>query len=67
MRIELLAKCGKGIADIAKASINQKKWQLEIREKTEKAAEAVASIVKKGGLSQSAADEIKRQILGIAS
>jgi hypothetical protein len=66
-RLTLLAKAGKGIADLSKASVNQKKWQIEIREKTEKAAEAVASIVKKGGLSQAASDEIKRQILGIAS
>jgi hypothetical protein len=66
-RLTLLAKAGKGIADLSKASVNQKKWQLEVQEKAKKAAEAVESIVKKGGLSQSAADEIKRQILGIAS
>lgn len=66
-RLTLLAKAGKGIADLSKASVNQKKWQIEVMEKAQKAAEAVESIVKKGGLSQSAADEIKRQILGIAS
>lgn len=66
-RIALLGKASKGIAEIAKASVNQKKWSLEVMEKAQKAAEAVESIVKKGGLSQSAADEIKRQILGIAS
>lgn len=66
-RIALLGKASKGIAEIAKASVNQKKWSLEVLEKAQKAAEAVASIVKKGGLSQAAADEIKRQILGIAS
>jgi hypothetical protein len=65
-RIMLLAKAGKGIAEIAKASVNQKKWELEIKDKVEAAAKAVENIVKKGGLSQESAAEIRSQILGIA-
>lgn len=65
-RIMLMAKAGKGIAEIAKASVNQKKWESEVRERVEKAAEAVESIVKKGGLSAETAASIRAQILGIA-
>lgn len=66
-RIMLMAKAGKGIAEIAKASVNQKKWQIEIREKVQAAAQAVEKIVKKGGLSAETATEIRKQILGIAN
>ncbi|MEX5441897.1 DUF3486 family protein [Acinetobacter schindleri] len=65
-RIELMAKCGKGIASIMQASLGQKKWMLDVRDRVEKAAEAVESIVKKGGLSAEAAAEIRKKILGIA-
>ena len=64
-RIMLMAKAGKGIAEIAKASVNQKKWETEVKERVEKAAEAVESIVKKGGLSAETAASIRAQILGI--
>lgn len=64
-RLALIASCGKGIASIAQASIGQKKWMLEVRDRVEKAAQAVESIVKKGGLSKEAAAAIKREILGI--
>lgn len=30
-RLEILAKVSKGVAEISKASVNQKKWELEIR------------------------------------
>jgi len=65
-RIALMAKCGKGIASIMQASLGQKKWMLDVRDRVEKAAQAVESIVKKGGLSSKAAAEIRKQILGIA-
>lgn len=65
-RLELIAKCSKGIAEITKASVNQKKWQLEVQDRVEKAAKAVEKIAKKGGLSEKTAKEIRKQILGIA-
>lgn len=65
-RLALLAKAGKGIADLSKASVNQKKWQLEVQEKARAVAEKVDKIVKKGGLSADTAAEIRKQILGIA-
>lgn len=65
-RLELLSKVSKGISEIAKASVNQKKHLIEVREKAEAAAKAVEKIVKKGGLSAETAAEIRKQILGIA-
>lgn len=66
-RIMLMAKAGKGIAEIAKASVNQKKWESDVRVRVESAAKAVEKIVKKGGLSKETAEEIRKQILGIAT
>lgn len=65
-RLALISSCGKGIAAIAQASIGQKKWMLDVRDKAEAAAKAVEKIVKKGGLSADTAAEIRKQILGIA-
>ncbi|WAU72885.1 DUF3486 family protein [Acinetobacter sp. TR11] len=65
-RLTLLAKVSKGVAEISKASVNQKKWELEVRDKVEAAAKAVENIIKKGGLSKESAAEIRSQILGIA-
>ncbi len=65
-RIALMAKCGKGIASIMQASIGQKKWMLDVRDRVEKAVQAVDSIAKKGGLSAEAVAAIRKEILGIA-
>lgn len=64
-RLALISSCGKGIASIAQASIGQKKWMLDVRDRVETAAKAVDKIVKKGGLSADTAAEIRKQILGI--
>lgn len=66
-RIMLMAKAGKGIAEIAKASVNQKKWESEVKERVQAAAKEVDKIVKKSGLSKETANEIRKQILGITS
>ena len=65
-RLALIASCSKGIAEITKASVNQKKWQLEVQDRVEKAVKAVEKIAKKGGLSNETAAEIRQKILGIA-
>ena len=64
-RIMLMAKAGKGVAEITKASVNQKKWESEVKERVQAAAKAVDKIAKKGGLSAETAAEIRKQILGI--
>ena len=65
-RIKLLANAGKGIANIVTASVSQKKWQVEVRDKAQKAADAVENIVSKGGLSGDTVQMIRKEILGIA-
>ncbi len=65
-RMLALSKVGKGMAEISKASINQKKWQVEVKDKAQKAAEAVSNIATKGGLQADTVQEIRRMILGVA-
>lgn len=66
-RIALLSSAAKNIATLSRASVNLKKFQNEVRSKVEAAAAAVDKVVKNGGLSDDAADAIRRQILGIAT
>jgi len=61
-----LPKIGHAIADIARASVNQKKWMAEVREKTKRAAQEVAKVAKKGGLTDETISRIEAEILGIA-
>lgn len=65
-RLAMLAKAGKGIAEIVKASVLQKQHAIDVREKAEKAAQAVQEIVKSSGLSDETANLIRAKILGIA-
>jgi hypothetical protein len=62
-----LAKVSKAVAELARATVNSKKWQAEVRSKATAAADAVEAIGKKGGLSAEALDAIRRGILGIAA
>ena len=62
----ILAKLARAIGDLARASINVKKHVAEARTKAlEEAAAAVTEPAKRGGLSDEAADAIRRQILGL--
>lgn len=65
-RMLALAKVGKGVAELSKASVNQKKWQVEVRDKAQKAADEVANIAQKGGLKTETVQDIRKAILGIA-
>lgn len=60
-------KMAKAVAELGKASVVQKKWQAEWKEKVEAAADRVDEIAKKGGMSQATVDKIRREILGMAS
>lgn len=55
------------VARLSNATVKQKQWLAEVREKASAAADAVEAIGKKGGLSAEALDTIRRGILGIAS
>jgi len=62
-----LGSLAKAIAELGRASVTQKKWQTEVKAKVDAAAESVTKIAASGGLSKSSVDELRRQILGIAS
>ncbi|MBI2313571.1 MAG: DUF3486 family protein [Betaproteobacteria bacterium] len=66
-RVKLLSHAAKNIATLSRASVNQKKWETEVRGRVASAAEAATKIAKKGGLSSDSVNEIRRQILGIAA
>ncbi len=66
-RAKLLSAVAKNVATLSRASVHQKRHEIEIRGKMTAAAERAARIGKKGGLSAGAVDEIRREILGIAS
>lgn len=61
-----LPKVAKAVAELGRASVVQKKWQTEVRERAETAANAVEKIAKKGGLTADTVAEMRREILGVA-
>jgi len=65
-RAKLLAQVAKNVATLTRASIHQKKHEMEVRTRVQAAADKIAATAKRGGLSQNAVDEIRREILGIA-
>ena len=60
-----MKEIGLMVARLSNATVKQKQWATEVREKAATAADAVEKIAKKGGLSPAAVNEIKRRILGI--
>ena len=64
-RVKLLSAAAKNVATLTRASVNLKRWQIEIRDKVRAAAAAVEKLARKGGLSAGAVDSIRREILGI--
>ena len=66
-RMKLLSTAATSIAKLARASVYQKKHEIETRAKTEAAADKVARLAQKGGLTKTAVDTIRREILGIAA
>lgn len=61
-----IAGAAKAVAELSRATVNQKKWQAEVKDKAATVAADVDAVVRKGGLSDAAADDIRRRILGIA-
>jgi len=53
------------IAKLNNASVQQKKWMSEAKGKAKDAAEEVVRAVKKSGMSEKTAEEIRKKILGI--
>ena len=63
----LMSHAAKNIAALTSASARLKEYQAKVKVKVEDTAEKVAKSAKKGGLSNEAAEAIRRQILGITS
>ncbi|MDK4708506.1 DUF3486 family protein [Kingella negevensis] len=66
-RFDLLSEGGKRIAGLISASTRLKEYQNKVKSRALAAADEVAKAVKKGGLSDDTAEQIRKQILGIAS
>lgn len=66
-RLGLMSKAAKNIATLARASIAQKQFKTTVQARATEAADKVAKLAKKGGMSASTVEEIKRSILGIAA
>lgn len=62
-----LAKLARAVAELGKASVAQKRWQMEARKQAlEEAAKEAGIAAKSVGLTDDAVEQIKRRILGIA-
>lgn len=66
-RAKLLSTLAKNVATLSRASVHQKRHEIEIRAKAEAVADKVARMGKKGGWSAKTIEEAKREIMGIAS
>lgn len=66
-KAKLLSTLAKNIATLTRASVHQKRHEIEIRSKVKSAADAAMRIAKKGGISKAGADELFRVITGIAA
>lgn len=61
-----LASMTKSIAELSRASVTLKEFAAKARARAQAAAEDVANTVKKAGLTDEAAEQIRKRILGIA-
>lgn len=66
-RIAMLSAAAKNIATLTRSSIGLKTFQAQARARAKAAADTVDKIAKSGGLSADAAEQIRREILGIAA
>lgn len=62
-----LADIGTMVAKLNATSVQQKKWQAEVKRKAQVAAAEVETVAKAGGLSEETVEAIKKRILGIGS
>lgn len=60
-----MKEIGLMVARLSNATVKQKQWATEVREKAATVADAVEKIAKKGGMSPAAVKEIRSRILGI--
>lgn len=65
-RVKLLSQAAKNIATLSRASVNQKKWSIEIRDRARAVADEVQSTARAAGMSEETAEIWRKKILGIA-
>jgi hypothetical protein len=63
---ESITFIAKSVAELARASVAQKAWAEKVRQRAEAAAAQVEKLARKGGLSDVAVQQIRREILGVA-
>lgn len=66
-RFGVMAEGAKKISGLISASTRLKEYQNKVKSRAQAAADEVAKTVKKGGLSDDTAEQIRKQILGIAT
>lgn len=66
-RLGMMSAAAKNIATLTRASLAQKEFKAKVLAKAQEAAEKVAKLAKKGGMSAATVEEIRRSILGIAA
>jgi hypothetical protein len=66
-RLGLMSKAAKNIATLTRASIVQKQFKTQVQAKAAEVADKAARLASKGGMSEDAAAEIRKMILGIAA
>ncbi len=59
------AKLIMAFASLQKANIQREQWQAEVKKKVEKTANDITKVIKKNGISDSTALQIREKILGI--
>lgn len=66
-KLVLMSKVGRTLAPMVGASIRLKKFAEDVRTRAQAAADKAAKLAIKGGLSKATAEDIRREILGIAA
>ena len=66
-RFDLISEGAKRIAGLISASTRLKEYQGKVKARAQPTADEVAQAIKKGGLSHDTAEQIRKQILGIAT
>ena len=66
-RFDLISEGAKRIAGLISASTRLKEYQGKVKARAQATADEVAQAIKKGGLSHDTAEQIRKQILGIAT
>lgn len=66
-RVKLLSHAAKNIATLSRASVNQKKWSLEVRGRASAVADEVTKAARQAGMSAETAETWRKKILGIAT